>query len=173
MKRWKTEARETEHGLGVFARETIAPGYVIGRFDGLVYRVGSYLELPSTARDHALQIGPDLWRDTTVVDPEDPQSHARIANHICGPCGVNCRLEEDGESIVAVKTIPKGGQARWDYRTAVLENTITPHCLCGSRYCTGRNRPGGGHLNLPLWVEKRYLQWGWHIPDWLLKRRRR
>lgn len=119
------EARaSTIEGQGVFAKQRLPEGYVLGSVRGPRYR--DYDSLTCVEAD-------DEW----VIEPTDAGVPVHRMNHSCQP---NCQLRQDyldlKEIVVeTLRVIPAGEELTIDYRWLV-EPPFIP-CRCGSPYCRG------------------------------------
>lgn len=116
-------------GKGVFARQQIPNGTMVGPVEGQV------IDDPEYTSSHCIDLG-----GTCSLEPRAP---FRYLNHCCTP---NCCLcihdafYEDGTpapaevSIEAICEIPKGAELTIDYRWSA-DGAIK--CLCGSAGCRG------------------------------------
>ncbi len=157
MDNLKVQVRQTSiYGLAVFAIEPIQKDELIAIFDGPVYVALSALELPDESplfvRDHAIQIAPDRWQDSSGV--------ARLLSHSCNPnCGIRGYT-----NIVALRQIDAGEEVTWDYAMTENSNWIVQPCLCGSANCRGRIGPW---RELPIHIRERLCD---YTSQWLSPR---
>ena len=157
MDNLKVQVRQTSiYGLAVFAIEPIQKDQLIAIFDGPVYVALSALELPDESplfvRDHAIQIAPDRWQDSSGV--------ARLLSHSCNPnCGIRGYT-----NIVALRQIDAGEEVTWDYAMTENSNWIVQPCLCGSANCRGRIGPW---RELPIHIRERLCD---YTSQWLSPR---
>jgi len=131
MSQLNVERRETHtYGLGVFALEDILAGTLIAEFDGNFASAekASLLPTSNTGFDgrHAIQCGPNLWRDGKV------DSIARYLAHSCNPnCGIVGYFK-----IVTMRNIKAGEELTWDYAMTEASDARI-ECLCGAPNCRG------------------------------------
>lgn len=116
-------------GKGVFARQDIPGGTILGQVDGRV------IDDPNYATSYCIDLGGSF-----SLEPRVP---FRYLNHCCTPNCCLCITDvnyEDGTpapaevTVEALGDIPKGTELRIDYRWAA-EGAIK--CLCGSAECRG------------------------------------
>jgi SET domain-containing protein len=147
------EVRDTNHyGLALFTVSPIVKDEVIVVFEGLVYEAESASALPNEPPDyvknHAIQIGPTTFRDSTGA--------GRYLSHSCEP---NCGVKGENR-IVAMRDISAGEELSFDY--AMTEDSDwTMQCDCGSDLCRGIVT---GYRDLPAEFRARYEG---YISSWL------
>lgn len=116
-------------GKGVFARQDIPKGTVVGLVQGQVIDDAHY------GTTHCIDLG-----GTYSLEPREP---FRYLNHCCSPNCCLCIEEayyDDGTpapatvSVEAILAIPKGGELTIDYHWSA-EGAIK--CQCGSPVCRG------------------------------------
>ena len=116
-------------GKGVFARQDIAAGTVLGQVSGRV------IDDPNYATSYCIDLGGSLSLE--------PRAPFRYLNHCCTPNSTLCIAEvfyEDGTpapsevTVEALMDIPKGAEITIDYRWAAFGAI---KCLCGSKQCRG------------------------------------
>lgn len=144
--------------MALVASQPILAGEKLMAFDGPVYEwAGTTLSLPNTAptflRDHCIQIGEGLSRDSSGL--------ARYANHSCEPnCGITDKIW-----ITAMQDIEPGTALTWDY-AMTEDNDWSMECGCGTDDCRGLIT---GFRDLP--PERRRAYEGF-VGEWLLERER-
>jgi len=130
------EVRPSElHGMGVFARRSIAPATRIIEYGG--DRIAW-----DTAQDEPdgiiclFSVGRNL-----VVDGRKNGNEARFINHSCNP---NCEavLEKGRVFIDAIRSIRKGEELLYDYslelgRRPTRSDRLHYACRCGAPRCRG------------------------------------
>ena len=116
-------------GKGVFARQDIPKGTILGRVDGRV------INDPEYATSYCIDLG-----GSYSLEPRAP---FRFLNHCCTPNSCLCIQEvnyEDGTpapaevTVEALCAIPKGAEVTIDYRWSAFGAI---KCLCGSPGCRG------------------------------------
>jgi hypothetical protein len=116
-------------GKGVFARQDIPKGTVLGRVEGRV------IDDPDYATTYCIDLG-----GTLSLEPRAP---FRFLNHCCTPNSSLCIWEseyEDGTpapsevTVESLEDIPKGAEITIDYKWAAFGAI---KCLCGSKQCRG------------------------------------
>ena len=116
-------------GKGVFARQDIPQGTIVGHVEGRV------IDDPDYATSYCIDLGGPLSLE--------PRAPFRFLNHCCNPNSTLCIAEvtyEDGTpapseiTIEALSDIPKGTELTIDYRWSA-HGAIK--CLCGSVGCRG------------------------------------
>jgi uncharacterized protein len=145
----KVTVKRTKYGRGVFATGTIRRGEIVAEFDGPIFD-DDFDGWNEDLRNHAIQIGKALWRDSNGV--------ARLINHSCEP---NCGIKKLTK-IVAMRTIHPGEEITWDYEMTEKSDWWRMRCRCGAPTCRKRI---GNYKNLPK--EKRRKYEG-YISEWLL-----
>jgi uncharacterized protein len=109
-------------GHGIFANKEIQKEEIILTFEGPPINFlqtktkGSWECMP-------LQINDDLYIDTLPVGV--------FVNHSCAP---NAGIKNDRD-LVALRTIVKGEEIRFDYSTSMQERSFTMPCRCGEPNC--------------------------------------
>jgi uncharacterized protein len=151
----KVIVRKTKkYGQGVFAKANISKGEVIGVFDGPIIS-GDYQYWNDDLYLHAIQIGPDTWRDSNGI--------ARLINHSCDPnCGIK-RLNH----VVAMRDIEKGEEITWDYEMTEKNPYWKMRCRCGSPEC---RKVIGNYKNMPKTIREKYRG---YISAWLTGKNRK
>jgi SET domain-containing protein len=117
------DVRADRFGLGVYARQPLAPGQVILRGWGTV--------IPHRTR-HSIQI--DFYHHVVIDSP------IQLINHSCEPnCGLLIRRGIESVEVHALRPIAVGEELTWDYATteSAIDFMDGP-CLCGSPSCRGR-----------------------------------
>jgi hypothetical protein len=116
-------------GKGVFARQDIPKGTIVGDVNGRV------IDDPEYATSYCIDLGGSLSLE--------PRAPFRFLNHCCTPNSCLCIqdvLYEDGTpapaevTIEALCDIPKGAELTIDYRWSAYGAI---KCLCGSPQCRG------------------------------------
>ncbi len=139
-------------GKGVYADQKIRKGEVIACFDGAIYD-DNYEPWTDDMFNHAIQIGPALWRDS--------KGCARFINHSCEPnCGIKGLTR-----VVAMRPIVAGEQISWDYEMTEKNKYWKMKCKCGASGCRGTI---GHYKNMPRSVRKKYVGF---ISDWITKKK--
>ena len=93
----------------------------------------------------AIQIGHDSYLDT--------QPPGVFVNHSCQP---NAGIKDD-KYLVALRSIGKGEEIRFDYSTTMEEQSFTMTCLCGAPQCRGVVKD---FSTLPSHVRETYVEQG-------------
>jgi hypothetical protein len=131
-------------GLGIFARQKIAPGQRILTIEGPL------IDFAETTRRGprecmAIQIGPDLYFDT--------QPPGVWVNHSCEP---NAGIRFDSQ-LTALRPIQAEEEICYDYSTTMEEASFTMSCRCGEPRCRGIVQD---FSTLPPALRARYLSQG-------------
>lgn len=146
----KVVVRKNKFGRAVFAQKNIRKGERVAVFDGPIYD-DLFDGWTDDILNHAIQIGPALWRDSLGI--------ARYLNHSCEPnCGIKNRIE-----IVAMRDIGRGEEVTWDYEMTEKNPWWKMRCGCGTASC---RKIIGNYKNMPRKVRAKYRG---YISDWLLK----
>lgn len=146
----KIVVKNSRYGRGVFAKRKILKGETVAIFDGAIFD-DLFDGWNDDLLNHAIQIGPALWRDSCGV--------ARLINHSCDPnCGIKNRIK-----VVAMKTILPGSEITWDYEMTEKNPWWKMRCRCGSPHC---RKTIGNYKNMPLAIRKKYKG---YISEWLIK----
>ncbi len=148
----KVRVRKNKFGRGVVAIKPIRKGEVVAVFDGPIYD-DLFDGWTTDLLNHAIQIGPALWRDSLGL--------ARYINH---SCEANCGIKEKIK-IVAMRPIAAGEEITWDYEMTEKNPWWKMRCRCGTASCRGVI---GNYKNMPQAVRKKYRGF---ISQWLLRSR--
>jgi SET domain-containing protein len=146
----KVQVKTTKrYGRGVFAKQSIRKGEIIGTFDGAVYDA-DFEDWTEDLLNHVIQFEKDKWRDSKGI--------ARYLNHSCAPnCGIKGLFK-----IVAMRSIRAGEELTWDYEmTEANDWGWRMKCRCGAPDC---RKVIGHYKNMPKSVRKKY---GSYISEWL------
>lgn len=144
----KLDIRKNKFGRAVFAKKKIRKGEVVAVFDGPIYD-DLFDGWTDDLLNHAIQIGPALWRDSL--------SPARLINHSCEPnCGIKNRIK-----VVAMRSILPGEEITWDYEMTEKNPWWKMRCRCGTASC---RKVIGNYKNMPRAVREKYRGF---ISDWL------
>ncbi|MFQ5621126.1 MAG: SET domain-containing protein [Candidatus Nanoarchaeia archaeon] len=110
-------------GQGVYARDKIQAGEIILAFSGPII---TYEEACAKGERQSvpLQTGIDQY-----MDLEDPGASL---NHSCNPNAGVLGLE-----LIALRSIKKDSEVRFDYSTMMHESYWTMDCRCESEHCRG------------------------------------
>lgn len=146
--------RTKKFGKGVYADQKIRKGETIACFDGPIYD-DDYEPWTDDMFNHAIQIGPALWRDS--------KGCARFLNHSCEP---NCGIKGLNR-VVAMRAIAAGEQITWDYEMTEKNKYWKMNCQCGSTLCRGRI---GHYKNMPAAIRKKYAG---YISDWITEKNKK
>jgi uncharacterized protein len=139
---------EMELGRGLIATALIRKDEVVAVFDGPTYFAPRTSALRKEIADHAIQIAPNLWKDS--------YGKARCANHSCEPnLGYRGR-----DTLVAMRTIQPGERLTVDYEMTERSDWRMV-CRCKTPSCRGMI---GTFDNLPPNVRAKY---GAYISSWL------
>jgi len=115
----------SQHGKGVFARESILAGETIVMFSGPLLKRAEIRE-----DDYHLQVGADLYLGASG-EADD------YVNHSCNP---NAGFR-DGLVLIARRDIGPEEEITWDYSTAIDEEDFPGFaCCCGAAACRGTVR---------------------------------
>ncbi len=139
--------KQSRNGLGVFAMKDFAVGEVVLAITGML--ITCYLDddIDERTRDNAFRFDEEKY--------VSPDGDAQFVNHSCEP---NSKIVKKNNklSIVAIRTIPKGGEIVFDYSTTLASNDIwTMKCNCGSGVCRGVVKR---FTLLPKSIQERYIQ---------------
>ena len=120
---------------GLFARRALAPGTVLGAYDGravLIPASGSRLELEGTGWKHSDLIQLARIGDAVLaLAPIGAFEGIDCANHSCRP---NAELVR-GVVLRTIAALAEGDEITWDYRSSdVLPEGIS--CWCEEARCT-------------------------------------
>jgi hypothetical protein len=150
----KVEIRDTDKKKGIFAKELIKAGELIGVFDGEVYCAESESRLPNNVRDQAIPFGNNYYRDGML------SSFGRFINHSCNP---NCYIKNYFE-IYSIKDIAQGEELTIMYSLVMDSDWQNPEgvCLCGSDNCKGKIVP---YRDLSTEEKVRWLP---YTAEWIL-----
>lgn len=147
----KVVVRKNKFGKAVFAVRKINKGECVAVFDGPIYD-DLFDGWTQDLLSHAIQIGPQLWRDSLGL--------ARYINHSCNPnCGIKKKIQ-----ITAMRTILPGEEITWDYEMTEKSDWFKMRCGCGSETC---RKVIGNYKNMPLHIRKKYKGF---ISEWLTKK---
>jgi SET domain-containing protein len=117
--------RSAIHGYGVIAKRDFAPGEVVARVDGVLYREH---EIPNDT--YALWVDDGWYFD--MVD------QTRWINHSCDPNGeIEADLDGAGGAwarVVAIRPIRAGDEITYDY---AFPAEFAEPCRCGAASCRG------------------------------------
>lgn len=151
------QIKNSTWGKGLFAIQDISQGdFIIEWNDGTseVYTLENIKDLPSHAKDHAVQFGENLW-----IDHKD----GRNINHSCAP---NCGWR-GLSTLVAMRDIKNGEELFLDYSTMEDSEWEMPRtCECGSLNC---RKKIGGFRFLNKETVGEYMK-GKYISEWLVKK---
>lgn len=141
--------RKNKYGRAVYAKRKIHKNEIVAVFDGPIYD-DLFDDWTDDLLNHAIQIGPALWRDSTGI--------ARLINHSCEPnCGIKNLIQ-----VVAMRTILPGEEIFWDYEMTEKNPWWKMRCRCGSPLC---RKVIGNYKNMPRAIRKKYKGF---ISKWLL-----
>jgi SET domain-containing protein len=146
--------RSKKFGRGIYAVKPIRKGEFIAAFNGTVYD-DDFEDWTEDLLNHAIQIGPALWRDSAGI--------ARYVNHSCNP---NCGIK-DYVKIVAMRAIRAGEQITWDYEMTEKNPTWRMRCRCGFSDC---RRVIGNYARMPERFRRRYKG---YVSEWIVKAARK
>lgn len=114
-------------GRAVFARQEIAEGELICKFDGPLFHTKELPARRKNAHDYFLQVGDFVFlgKSKSIDD---------YMNHSCEP---NCGLIFLGNSIYlkALRDISSGEEITYDYSTTMWKTEGSMACRCGSSKC--------------------------------------
>jgi SET domain-containing protein len=142
-----------ELGLGVFAVRDFAKGEIILEF------IGQTIQLEDVLAKGVLSGNPLQVGNRTYIDLEPP---GLFANHSCAP---NAGIRHD-RLLVALRSIKRGEEIRYDYSTTMLDGLWTMQCQCGVSNC--RKLISDFYL-LPPKIQQHYLHLG-VVQDFIAKR---
>lgn len=139
--------RESKHGRGAFATNSIAAGTWITALTGELLstlEVGAQINEQKISSDDPLQVANDLY---VLLDPK---SH--YFNHSCNP---NAGIR-GYNSLIAIADIREGEEITFDYSTTVgiapIHRFWTMECTCGATGC--RKKLGSVLTIEPLQIRK-------------------
>ena len=134
---------EDENGeRKVLAHVRIEPGAVICKFAGKIIDYEKTLTL-GNKESFAFQVEKDIY-----IYLDQPY---RYFNHCCEPnCGVTPNQE-----LIALKTIDKNEELRYDYSTTMLEHHWKMKCTCHKPSC---RKIVTDFVKLPKLLQKKYLK---------------
>ena len=146
------------NGRGVFAGEKIFAGEEILPFVGPFIRREDMPEVKSQDEDYYLQVGDDLFLGPSGEIDD-------YINHSCDP---NTGVVIDGETsnLVAIQTIRRGEEIRFDYSTTMYKPVLVMKCSCGSPICRGKVVD---FIYLPEEVQAKYIALG-VVPEYITRR---
>jgi hypothetical protein len=125
----KLEVRKHGDDRGLFAREPLAAGEPLVRFEG---------ELVPTPSRFSLQVGMGLHLRGS---PEQPEA---LLNHACEP---NARFDFSTLTLVALRELATGEEVTFNYLTSEWDIAVPFQCRCGAAGCFGLIR-GYRHLSI-------------------------
>ena len=128
--RWVTpKAHSNEsssHGMGVFAKEDIAKGEIVGVLGGLIVPVSEHKKYTDRMEQVGIQVN-----DGFFICPSSKEEYKLgIFNHSCKP---NCGFK-DSITLIAMRDIKEGEELVFDY--GFSETAMKSfECKCGSTSC--------------------------------------
>ncbi len=130
--------RSPIHGLGVFARNDLPAGTVIGRYAGRRYTAE---QIPQRDWNRRLTYVFGL-SDGSVIDGAQGGNATRHLNHCCEPNCQAVEFEEGGRLAVWIETlrdIRHGEELFIDYALQIAEDDDPSEhlCHCGAPACRG------------------------------------
>lgn len=129
------EVRETkEKGKGIFCRDKIVAGTIIGDYLGKVIKTDEY-----DLDEDRLGLYLMYYDDTTCIYPDLSKPGIHLINHSCAP---NCWMYiYDGHTLFyAIRDIEAGEELTISYLLSPIEECTTPcphSCNCGDVNCRG------------------------------------
>ena len=146
------------NGRGVFAAEKIFAGGEILTFMGPLVRREDMPAIRSQDEDYYLQVADDAFLGPSGEIDD-------YINHSCDP---NTGVVIDGETskLVAIETIKRGEEIRFDYSTTMYKPVLVMNCSCGSPICRGKVVD---FIFLPEEIQARYIALG-VVPEYITRR---
>jgi len=150
--------QECVNGRGVFAGEKIFAGEEILTFLGPLIRRPDMPAIHSQEEDYYLQVDDNLFLGPSGEIDD-------YVNHSCDP---NAGVIIDGEfsKLVAIQTIGRGEQIRFDYSTTMYKPVLVMNCSCGSSICREKVVD---FIFLPEEVQIKYIALG-VVPEYITRR---
>jgi hypothetical protein len=146
------------NGRGVFAGEKIFAGEEILTFLGPLIKRKDMPVIPSQDEDYYLQVEDDVF-----LGPS-----GEIDDYINPSCDPNSGVVIDGETskLVAIQTIGRGEEIRFDYSTTMYKPVLVMKCSCGSPICRGKVVD---FIYLPEEIQAKYIALG-VVPEYITRR---
>jgi len=145
-------------GRGVFAGERIFAGEEILTFLGPLIRRRDMPAIHSQDEDYYLQVGDNLFLGPSGEIDD-------YINHSCDP-NSGVVIEGETSKLVAIQTIGRGEQIRFDYSTTMYKPVLVMKCSCGSPVCRGKVVD---FILLPDEVQAKYIALG-VVPEYITRR---
>jgi hypothetical protein len=130
---------------GLFARERIEKGELIWHClcgdidktytrDELLDLIAKHPNLDYFVRSYSYMIDDDLYNLPETYMLEKNNDECALFNHSCIP---NCGFDEDGNGIIAIRTIEPGDELTYHYGFLETEASLIYNlpCLCNSSNC--------------------------------------
>jgi SET domain-containing protein len=118
------------HGVGVFAKTSIAPGQVLARYDGNVLTAEEAKRELAAGNSYLLELP-----DGRVLDGSAGTGLGRFFNYSCDP-SAHLEYRDDVPLILSSRAIARGEEITIDYGFDPTEVTRFP-CRCGKLCCVG------------------------------------
>lgn len=150
--------QECPNGRGVFAGERIFAGEEILTFLGPLIRRRDMPVIHSQDEDYYLQVGDNLFLGPSGEIDD-------YINHSCDP-NSGVVIEGRTSKLVAIETIERGEEIRFDYSTTMYRPVLVMKCWCGSHNCRGKVVD---FIYLPEEVQAKYIALG-VVPEYITRR---
>lgn len=121
-------------GKGIFAKNKIRPGTIIGDYLGKVIKTSEY-----NLKKDKLGLHLMYYSDKACIYPNLKKPGSHLLNHSCTP---NCwiYIHRGHTLFFALKSIEPGEELTISYLLSPKDETCKPcthDCRCGSKLCTG------------------------------------
>jgi hypothetical protein len=150
--------QECPNRRGVFAGERIFAGEEVLTFLGPLIRRRDMPVIHSQDEDYYLQIGDNLF-----IGPSGEIDD--YINHSCDP-NAGVVIENNTAKLVAIETIERGKEIRFDYSTTMHRPVLVMKCWCESSICRGKVVD---FIYLPGEIQAKYIALG-IVPKYITKR---
>ncbi|MEJ2168526.1 MAG: SET domain-containing protein [Desulfobacterales bacterium] len=151
-------SQKCPNGRGVFAGERIFAGEEILTFLGPLIRRRDMPAINSQDEDYYLQVGDNLFLGPSGEIDD-------YINHSCDP-NSGVVIEDRTSKLVAIETIERGEEIRFDYSTTMYRPVLVMKCWCGSHICRGKVVD---FIYLPEEVQAKYIALG-VVPEYITRR---
>lgn len=150
--------QECPNGRGVFAGERIFAGEEILTFLGPLIRRRDMPPIHSQDEDYYLQVDDNLFLGPSGEIDD-------YINHSCDP-NSGVLFEGETSKLVAIQTIRRGEEIRFDYSTTMYKPVLVMKCSCGSPICRGKVVD---FIFLPEEIQAKYIALG-IVPEYINRR---
>jgi SET domain-containing protein len=161
------EVKQSNNGLGLFAKKDFKKGEIILEFIGKIMCDHELDKIKNPKKrkkidDYSLQIGEHIY---LIGTGEDKNIYDDFINHSCDP---NAYIKIWGNKVllVALKKIKKGAEITYDYSTTMYNDPWSIKCNCQSKICRGYIKE---FRYLPRKIKDKYYQMN-ILPDYIKKR---